>query len=55
MSRQIVELMMELRRHGVQLLPGGRLETTSSAPTALLMRAHRHRKALSAIQSKAGR
>lgn len=54
MSRQIVELMMELRRHGVQLLPSGRLETTASAPTALLMRAHRHRRALAVVQSKPG-
>ena len=48
MRRSMMELMSELERHGVRLLPGGRLVVTGDAPPGLLMRAHRNRRALSA-------
>ena len=46
MRRSVRELLSELERQGVRLLPGGRLQLTGAAPAALLMRAHRNRRAL---------
>lgn len=46
MRRSMQELMIELERHGVRLLPGGCLQVDGDVPTSLLMRAHRNRRAL---------
>ena len=48
MRRSMAELLNELERHGVRLLPGGRLQVPGNVPAPLLMRAHRNRRALSA-------
>ena len=48
MRRSTAELMSELERHGVRLLPGGRLLVRGDVPASLLMLAHRNRRALSA-------
>lgn len=49
MRRAAAELLDELERHGVRLLPGGRLHLPGDVPAALLMRAHRNRRALLAF------
>lgn len=48
MRRSVAELLSELERHGVRLLPDGRLVCSGDVPPALLMRAHRNRRALAA-------
>lgn len=48
MRRSMAELLNELERHGVRLLPGGRLQVPGNVPAPLLMCAHRNRRALSA-------
>ncbi|HEV7368380.1 hypothetical protein [Arenibaculum sp.] len=53
MRSSVRDVLDELERHGVRLLPDGRLELGRSepdgrAPASLLMRAHRHRRALTA-------
>jgi len=53
MRRSALELLSELERHGVRLLPGGRLHVTGDVPAALLMRAHRNRRALQDVASTA--
>ena len=48
MRRSMAELLNELERHGVRLLPGGRMLVPGDVPASLLMLAHRNRRALSA-------
>lgn len=55
MQRKSVQsLMRELERHGVRLRRDGRLQLSGEAPAALLLRAHRNRRALVAALGRAG-
>lgn len=54
MRRSMVALLSELERHGVQVLPGGELRVAGDAPAALLLRAHRNRRALLAAARPRG-
>lgn len=49
MRRAVRELLSEMERHGVRVLGDGRLQVAGQAPAALLMRAHRNRRALLAL------
>jgi len=46
MRKSVRELMGELERHGVRLTGDGRLQLGGEVPAALLLRAHRNRRAL---------
>lgn len=47
MARKSVQsLMQEMERHGLRMQRDGRLQVSGEAPAALLLRAHRNRRAL---------
>ncbi len=52
MRRSILKLKTALERHGIRLTDDGELLFPADAPAALLLRAHRNRRALAAAVSR---